>query len=455
MIESVVSEIVAEGGQPYEVGGCVRDRILGYPVKDIDFEVFRMAPETLLGILQRHGRVETVGASFGVIKLTTPFGTECDFTLPSRMGSHDDTGRGLDGHIDPLMSIEEAARMRDFTMNAIYRCPRTGYLVDPLRGEADLQQRVLRVTGRRFGEDPLRVFRGFQFASRFDLTADAETLEICRGLITHAKALPLERVWGEWQKWALMGRTPSAGLRFLQATGWLDSFPELASIVGVPQDPHWHPEGDVWVHTLHVCDVAREVADRENLDEVDRLILLLSALCHDLGKATTTEMIDGRWHAYGHCEAGVPLSRAFLERIGCPTKIIEIIEPLVAEHLVHATKSVSHRLVRRLAYRLDRATIRQLAHLIEADLRGRPPLPGHMPETMREMMRIAEAADLTKQKPVPLVLGRHLIELGYAPAPWFGEVLRVCLEAQLDGVFETVDEGVVFLRDIMENRPAE
>lgn len=161
-----------------------------------------------------------------------------------------------------------------------------------------------------------------------------------------------DRIWMEWQAWALRGTTPAIGLTFLRDTKYLSLFPELSALIDVPQDPQWHPEGDVWTHTLHVCDAAAEIADREQLLDEDRSVLMLSALCHDLGKATHTTFGNGRWHAYGHEAGGVAPTLSFLDRIGCPIPIRESVVPLVTNHLVHAVKKVTPRLVRRLALRL-------------------------------------------------------------------------------------------------------
>ncbi|MFM9960447.1 MAG: HD domain-containing protein [Planctomycetaceae bacterium] len=279
---------------------------------------------------------------------------------------------------------------------------------------------------------------------------DIEVLHISAADLT----VSVERVWGEWHKWATRSTLPSRGLQALAESDCLDLYPELAALPGVPQDPQWHPEGDVWVHTRHVCDAASRIADRDALEDDERAILLFAALCHDLGKATTTEFFDGHWRAHGHCDAGVPLARTFLTRIGCPEAIIEVIEPLVAEHLVHAQRDMSARTVRRLAERLGKATIAQLVRLIEADMNGRPPLPGGLPPAVQTLVELAEGMNVDRSRPKPLILGRHLIALGHRPDVWFGEVLKQCFEAQLDGVFSTEIDGIEFLTANVARRSA-
>lgn len=449
VILEILHEIASAGGRPYEVGGCVRDRILGFPSKDVDIEVFGLSAETISRVLEPFGRVNQVGVSFGVIKLRLPDGDELDFTLPRRENKSGRGHRGFIVEVDHTMTIADAAARRDFTLNAIYRCPLTDEFLDPHGGRSDLERGILRATTHHFAEDPLRVLRGMQFAARFDLTLEEETARLALSLRDEYDSLARERVWGEWHKWAAKSRVPSRGLEMLMKSGWLELFPELSALPGVPQDPQWHPEGDVWIHTLWVCDAAAGLADREGLDETERVILMLAALCHDLGKATTTEFSDGRWRAHGHCEAGVPLTRSFLERIGCPESIIEVIEPLVAEHLVHAQGSPSLRSVRRLALRLKKATIGQLMLLVEADLGGRPPLPGGLPENAAQILELSRDLNIDRSQPKPLLQGRHLIDLGYAPGPWFGELLGACFEAQIDGVFENEGEGLKYMEELL------
>ena len=337
------------------------------------------------------------------------------------------------------MTPEEAARRRDFTINSMGQRP-DGALVDPFGGAADLRNRVLRATSEQFAEDPLRVLRGFQFAARFSLVVEPHTAELCRSLLVEFDTLVMERFWGEFEKWAVKGVTPSLGLRFLEATGWIAKFPELANLIGVPQDPEWHPEGDAWTHTLHVCDAAARIADRENLAGEDRATLIFAALCHDLGKALpkdggTTSFIDGRWRAPGHAEAGVPLARRFLSRIGCLERITERVLPLVQEHMIHCTSEVNARVVRRLSVRLDKATVRELLLLIESDHGGRPPLPGGLPAAAQMIGTIAEEQSVVLKRPRGIIGGKQLIDRGLEPGPIFGKIIGRCYEAQLDGAF--------------------
>lgn len=260
--------------------------------------------------------------------------------------------------------------------------------------------------------------------------------------------------WSFWEQWALQSSAPSATLNALRSSGSISHHPELAALIEVPQDPVWHPEGDVWIHTLHVCDQAALIARRDQLGARESIILLLSALCHDLGKPETTEYRDGRWRATGHPQAGVPVSQRFLERIGCPEELVQVILPLVAEHLVHANPATHSRAVKKLLRRLKPATVPQLARLIEADLKGRPPLPGDMPESATRLLDRARELDaepepIPESEELPIILGRHLIALGRSPGPEFTPLLATCFEAQKNGIFNNEQGGVEYLKRLL------
>lgn len=447
-MRDIVEAITNVGGTCFEVGGCVRDSFLNVESKDIDIEVYGLDADTLTNVLSEFGKVNTVGASFGVIKLTTET-DDFDFTLPRRDSKVGNGHKGFTVEVDHNMTLLQASSRRDFTINSISRNVLMNEIYDPFNGEQDLKDGILRATSPLFADDPLRVLRGFQFAGRFDLTVAPITAELCSGLVNEFEHLSIERVWGEWFKWATKSTVPSSGLRFLKDTGWLSLFPELNDLVDVPQDPTWHPEGDVWVHTLHVVDDAVRVADRENLTGDDRAILILSALCHDLGKPSTTEMVDGRWRSRGHCEEGVDITRSFLESIGCPNSMIKVIEPLVDAHLFHASGDFTKRAVRRLALRLGDATISQLLWLIEADMGGRPPLQGGLSENALKLRDLAEGMNVVHDAPTPIMGGRHLIQLGLKPSELFGSILNHAFQAQLDGVFDNDVDGFEWLTNFV------
>jgi len=437
----------------YLVGGCVRDWLLGMPHKDFDIEVFGVSYEQLAASLSRWGRTDLVGRSFGVLKLTLPDGRQFDFSIPRRDAKVAPGHQGFAVSFDPAITPKEAAARRDFTLNALMFDPRTGQVLDFFGGQADLKNRVLRHTSEAFQEDPLRVLRGMQFAARFDLLPAPETVALCQTMKTSYPELATERVREEWFKWAAKSVAPSAGLKFLFATGWIEHFPELQALVGTPQEPDWHPEGDVFTHTGHCCDALAKLPDWQKADEESRIVYMLAVLAHDFGKPSTTQRVmkDGRMRIVspGHDEAGVPLAERFLNRINAPGAVRERVLPLVLNHMAHLS-TVTDRFVRRLAKRLAPETIEGLCLVITADSFGRPPQPPVVPEGVAALK--AKAAELQVQAaaPKPILLGRHLIELGLQPGKQFGEILDAAFEAQLEGKFQDLATAFRWLAEQTE-----
>jgi len=435
-----ISKVVdAEGGKALLVGGCVRDTVLGLCPRDFDVEVYGIPPARLEEILSRCFDVSLVGEAFGVIKIQ---GIPIDVSLPRRESKRGEGHRGFVVFSDTEMTPQEAASRRDFTINAMTIDPLTHELLDPFGGLQDLEHRTLRHISSKFGEDPLRVLRGLQLIGRFELTPEAETVGIANSLFTEYNTLPIERVWAEWHKWAAQSTHPSLGLLWLKQTHWIRAYPELMALEGCPQDPRWHPEGDVWTHTLHVTNEAARIAAQENLSFEDRATLVLAALCHDLGKPSTTEVTPDGVKSRGHAKTKEIYVR-FLERIGAPPKYVERVVALCLYHLTHIDFVDSPRHVRRLALSLSSSgeTIEMLCRLVEADNSGRPPLPKRLPDTMKNIERMAKELNLKNAAPQPVLLGRHLLNMGFEPGPQMGKILKSAFEAQLDGQFETLESA--------------
>ncbi|HET7535084.1 MAG TPA: polynucleotide adenylyltransferase, partial [Candidatus Didemnitutus sp.] len=281
------------GGRPRLVGGCVRDWQLGHEAKDFDIEVYGLDYEAMGRALTPFGPTDLVGRSFGVIKVRVE-SAEYDFSLPRRESKTGAGHRGFAVAPDPELTEQEAAARRDFTINAMAYDPLEDRLLDFFGGERDLKAKILRHTSAAFVEDPLRVLRGFQFAARFELTLAPETAELCRSISDTFKELPVERVWGEWDKWATKSVKPSLGLTALKQAGWLGFFPEIAELDGLPQEPEWHPEGDVFVHTQHCLDALVGLATWREADPSARRVLSFSVLAHDFGKSGTTHQAERR-----------------------------------------------------------------------------------------------------------------------------------------------------------------
>lgn len=427
--------------RPLLVGGCVRDSLLGFRAKDFDVEVFGMTPERLTAVLAAFGPVDSVGRSFGVIKLRVD-GQEFDFSLPRRETKTGAGHRDFAIGCDPLLAPEEALARRDFTINAIAWDPFTGELLDPFGGTEDLRGKQLRHVGPAFVEDPLRVLRGFQLAARFELEAVPATLNLCRSMRPTYGALAVERVWAEWEKWALRSRRPSRGLRFLHDCGWLGHFPEIAALVDVPQEPEWHPEGDVFTHTALCCDALPAMPGWLQLDESRRRTTAFAVLAHDFGKPECTQKTikrgRARWTSPGHDAAGGPLAERFLARIGAPSSLAARVRPLVECHHSHQPGGppLGPNAVRRLARRLEPASLEELCVVLWADHFGRPPLIStEMAHRIEELAEAARQLQVERQAPPRLLMGRHLVALGWSPGPTFRAVLDQAYEAQLDGQF--------------------
>ena len=438
--------IRAAGGRALVVGGWVRDELLGRQSKDLDLEVSGLPADRLRPILESFGRVDTVGESFTVYKLGA-----IDVSLPRRESK---IGRGHKGFAvegDPSLSPADAARRRDFTVNAIARDPITGEIVDPFNGRRDLEARVLRMVDRRtFGEDSLRVLRGVQFAARFNLEMDEETKAVCRSI--PLDDLPAERIWGEIEKLLLQAERPSIGLGLAWDLGVVHKLlPELVPLAACPQDPEWHPEGDVWTHTLMVVDEARKRI--EGLDRGPAVAMMLGAICHDLGKPTTTIARDGHIKSPGHEDAGLPIAARVLDRLNVQSldgyDVRHAVLGLVGEHMrpnafLKSTTPVGDGAFRRLAQRVD---LELLARFSEADCQGRG---GSFDCSGSEwFLTRARTLGVEHAPPAPLVMGRHLLDLGVPPGPRMGEILRAIYEKQLDGEVTSVEEGLAMARTMI------
>lgn len=444
--------------RPFLVGGCVRDGLLGLPIKDYDLEIFGLPFEELMKILKERGRTDTVGKCFGIIKWTPQKGQTFDIALPRRETKSGKGHRGFDVVADPNLTTTDAAARRDFTINAIMYDPMHHEMLDPFDGKNDLENKVLRHTSPAFSEDPLRVLRGMQFAGRFGLTGHPDTIRLCQSIKQKFHELASERIWEEWHKWASLSRQPSMGLAFLDAAGWMEHFPELHAMKGIPQDPVWHPEGDVWQHTCHCCDALVHLpAWKTAKNEQDRLVWMLAILLHDTGKTSTTSQVEKegtmRIVSPGHDKVSATLAEEFLIRMKAPNIIRERIIPLVAQHMIHVN-TVTDRAVRRLAKRLEPETIPSLCTVMSADAMGRPPLSFEIPAHILEIQRRAEELNVLSNAPEPFLKGRDLIAMGIEPGKQMGEWLRQSYELQLEGDLENHQAALDWIQ-LQTKRPPE
>ena len=431
------------GGNLLMVGGSVRDLIWREYPKELDFEARGLSVEEIKSLLSPHFKCNEVGKAFGVLKIK---GQPIEIALPRTEIKTGSGHKGFSIDVDPNLPFEEAVLRRDFTINALGLNPLTDELFDPCRGRQDIADRILSHVGPAFKEDPLRVLRGMQFIARFQLTPKPSTIDICQSM--DMENLAPERIYEEWKKLILKGVNLTEGLNFLQDTGWVKYFPELLALIGCDQEPEWHPEGDVWVHTLHCMDA---FAQERVGDDWEDLVVGLAVLCHDLGKPLTTKIgKDGRIRSPMHEAKGEEPTRSFLSRLTTQVDLHEQVVPLVRRHLSPRTfykDQASDGAIRRLANKVKR--IDRLVRVAAADIAGRPPRKDEFPEGPWLLQR-AEELKVKDSAPQPIILGRHLIEHGLRPGPAFGPILKQCFEAQLDGAFQNRTEGVRFLKTVLE-----
>ena len=445
---AIARQVREQGGRAFIVGGFVRDRLLGNASSEIDVEVFGIPERDLRLLLERIGRVEAVGQQFAIYKMGN-----IDVALPRRESK---TGRGHKAFAvtgDPSMSYGQAARRRDFTINAISWDPLTDEYVDPFNGRDDLANRRLRIVdARTFADDSLRVLRALQFAARFALSADDETRAICRAI--PLDDLPAERIWGEFEKLLLKAARPSIGFALARDLGVTEKLlPEMHALIDCPQEPEWHPEGDVWIHTLMVIDEARR--RNGDLDRARLAAVMLAAVCHDFGKPLTTATIDGRIRSLGHEEAGVAPAATLLDRLNVNSldnfAVRHQVLAMTAHHLkpgafYKVRDELTDGAFRRLAQRVD---MELLARLAKADCCGRT---GDFDcSAMDWFLEKSRALGVEHKPPAPVLMGRHLLKLGLTPGPRMGEILKQVYELQLDGAVTDLENAIAIADTIIRS----
>lgn len=439
----VCQTVRESGGRAMLVGGWVRDYLLGAESKDFDIEVYGLEPSELRAVLETIAPVNAVGEQFSVYKLAFKSQNEgrfeIDVSIPRRESK---SGRGHRGFViegDPRMTFEEAARRRDFTINAILYDPLTDEAVDPFDGARDLKRRVLRaVAADTFIDDSLRVLRAVQLAARFEMTVEPETVELCRTI--DLTDLPRERIWGEMEKLLTLANQPSIGLDYAFELGVLDKlFPEIRALAGSRNDP-------LFAHTKRCLDEAVKLT--ADLSKEKRVTVRLAALCHELGKPFAEITSDGDRN---FIEATAEQTLSVMNRLGLYTiagyNVRAQVTALVREHL-KPTEFYQN---------LNQTTngdFRRLAQRVEIDLLYRVSkacqLADNSPSIAQEwFIEKARALQVEHSPPAPLLQGRHLIEAGIAPGPQMGAILRRIYDLQLDGQITTLEEARAAAHDFV------
>ena len=421
-----IAELAEEkGGRAYYVGGCVRDELLGRPVNDTDIEVHGVSPQDLFDILSKAGEPLAYGESFGIYSLR---GLDLDVAMPRKEKAVGRGHRDFEVSVDPFIGPEGAARRRDFTVNALMKDVLTGEILDFFGGLSDLKSGVLRhVNDESFAEDPLRVLRAAQFTARLGFKVAEQTVSLCRTI--DITTLSSERVEGELKKALLDAPKPSVFFEVLRDMEKLSPwFEELAMTIGIRQDPVFHPEGDVWTHSLQVLDRAAEYRTQAS----DPYPFMLLALTHDLGKIMTTETIDGRIHAYEHETKGLPLVERFLSRFTTETRVIRYVMNMVPLHMKPNVVAYKRSALKTTNRMFDEACAPK--DLIYIGLADRPVFAGseRFSGDSGFLFERLEAYEKTMAK--PYVKGRDLIEAGIAPGPELGGYLEYAHKLRLAGI---------------------
>ncbi|MBV9864529.1 MAG: CCA tRNA nucleotidyltransferase [Abitibacteriaceae bacterium] len=411
------------GGRAFLVGGYVRDALLGLSPKDADLEVYGIEAEALLELLRRFGRVDCVGESFRVYKLVWQRRDkhsgdlqryELDVSLPRRDKKVGAGHRGFLVEGDPQATVEEAARRRDFTINAILCDPLTGDIVDPFHGQDDLKRKVLRaVDDKHFAEDSLRVLRAMQFAARFEMEIEPSTVELCRTI--DLSDLPKERIWGEWEKMLTKPQHPALGLRAGHRLGVLGKlFPPLEAAMS--------REGDKLCRAL---DNASE--EKVALTYERQITLLLAAIGVFLGGEGTKQLLDA-------------LGVKTLANYPVREQVLALIDNAAVPFEFYAhQEEVSEGELRRIATRCEPRLLYALARALGAV------------EAAEWFINKMRALGVEEGPPVPLLMGRHLLEMGLKPGRQIGEITRAIYEMQIDGTVRTLEQAQDAARCLFES----
>lgn len=433
MIQRIAAQVHDLGGRALLVGGCVRDEILSIPCYDIDCEVHGVAPDALCGILRQFGEIDETGSAYGIYTIK---GAGLDIALPRKETRTGPGHRDFSVTVDPGLSPEEAAARRDFTVNAIMRDALTGEYVDPYGGMDDLKRGVLRaVPGGQFEEDPLRVLRGAQFAARFRLAPDEETIEKMRRM--PVLNLSAARVFAETKKALEMADTPSVFFRILERAGALEPwFCELASLRRAPQNPVYHPEGDAFEHTMMTLDAAAHIKSRMR----DPLAFMLSVLCHDLGKAVSTKKNDkGAWASVGHEHTGIPLCEEMLSRLGVSRNVIAYAANMCKLHMrVHTCYYGKARISRTNMLFDESISPEELAWLVVCDSRGTGKPRSSADEEEKFIFERLAVYMAVLDEGMPAA--GMLMEMGIKPGPEMKKALAYAREQRLCG--KTMDRAL-------------
>jgi poly(A) polymerase len=424
----IVARLRADGHLAYFVGGCVRDLLLGRRPKDFDVAT-SARPEQVLAMFER---TMAVGAHFGVVLV-------CTDEIVTEVATFRSDGVYSDGrHPDAVRfsdTPEEDVRRRDFTINGMMLDPEDDRVLDLVGGLDDLRVGIVRAIGdpaERFTEDKLRMLRGVRFAARFDFALEPLTARAIQRLAPGVHQVSRERVRDELTRMLTEGHARRA-FELLDATGLLvQVLPEVARMKGVAQPPQYHPEGDVWVHTLLLLD---------GLEAGCPMALAWGALLHDVGKPSTFRVAPDRIRFDGHVEAGVRIAEEICRRLRFPNHETEQILALIENHMRFADAPKMKASTLKRFFRLEHFDEHLALHRLDC-------LASHGSLTLYDFARERfETMPEDQVKPPLLLTGKDLIEAGYRPGPQFSEMLAAAEDAQLEGTVHNREEALAVVRE--------
>jgi len=440
ILQTISSKLNSQNAKAIRVGGSVRDHFLGLELKDYDIEVYGLnSVDILIDILSKFGNVNLVGKSFGVLKFKYD-GDEYDFSFPRKESKVSSGHRGFNIESDGFLSFEVASSRRDFTINSMGYDIIDNRLLDPYNGYSDINNKIIRFVNKdSFREDPLRVYRAIGFSARFGFNIDNDTKELCKSIVNRGELeeLSKERVFIEFNKLLLKSSKPSIGFNLMREFGILKYFPPLNNIIDIPQDKRYHPEGDVWIHTMMSLDIMAKFKEKN-------LKLLYAILCHDFGKATHTQIYIDKITAIGHEKAGIEPTIEFLSSLTNEQKFINSILPLIEHHLkpsIFFKNGAKNGAIRRLSTKVN---INELVIVAKADFLGRATKEAKegIYKAGEWLLQKAKELKVNNNPPTPILQGKDLISIGLRPSKEFGDILKKVYKLQLDGVIKTREEAL-------------
>ncbi|MCC6586420.1 MAG: CCA tRNA nucleotidyltransferase [Bryobacterales bacterium] len=426
LARDIIERLRANAHQALMVGGCVRDMLLGRPAKDFDVATSATPPQ----VAALFPGSELIGAHFGVVQVRREGAAVEVATFRS---DHDYQDGRHPGHVHFETDPREDVLRRDFTINALLFDPATDEVIDYVGGEGDLRAGVVRTVGdsrRRFAEDHLRMLRAIRFAARLGFVIEDETMRAIRELAPKVLTVSAERIRDELARILTEGGA-RRGFELLDESGLLEHIlPEIAAMKGIEQPPEFHPEGDVWVHTLIMLESMGKPP----------LTLALGVLLHDVAKPPTFRIAD-RIRFDGHAELGARMTEEIMTRLRFSHHEIEHVKALVANHMKFKDVLQMKESTLKRFLRMECFDEHLELHRIDCS-------SSHGNLTNWEFVRDKLQAVPTEElRPPRLLTGADLIAAGYAPGPLFREMLEAVETGQLEGRLRTRDDALAFVRE--------